>query len=1310
MESRLSRWCEGLLEAGWLVAVLAIPLFFNIHSERVFEPDKIALLRSIALVMAAGWVIIFIDTRGWRDLDGLRWSNPQAVWHKPFVMAILLLIVIYALATLFSITPRASWAGSYQRLQGTYTTLSYILIFALMAATIRRPEQMRRVVTVAIITSIPVSLYGVLQHFGQDPLPWGGNVQVRVAGHLGNAIFIAAYLIMVLPLTLARIIEAFKNILTDERMAAADIVRASVYIFILAIQLLTIYWSGSRGPLIGLGVGLFAFVLILLVSLRETVEDKETRKWRDYLPALVFISPAVLALLLSGVFVESNPLIGFLTFLGVVVLSVLTIFILVALRRGQTWLWLSWILVAVFMAGWLLLFNLRVDQTSAYRSIPVVSGVLRAMEEWREIPVIGSYGKMLDPTNTTGREKSGRVRVLIWQGVVDLLQPHQPLQYPDGQTDPFNWLRPLIGYGPESMYVAYNAFYPPELATVESRNASPDRSHNETFDTLIITGLAGLVAWQFLYLSVILFAFRYLGVIQSRRDSWMFAGFWIGGAVVAALVATLVIDPIYLGVAVPTGVILGIVVYLIYYALFSRQIITGTERREHALTDRLLMNALVAAVLAHYVEIHFGIAISATRLYFFVFVALIFVLGYRLGGIPKPETITATTRPTNTSRSDRRKRGAKQAATIQTTSIAEPSKWPELISSALLMSLIVGILGYSFITYTLPPDKIITGLADLSTTEIVRQSLLQNPRQDFADWPFVFSMIILAWVLGWVVFLGEMAKHGQLPSLSVPAGRLANSRRLAAAVLFTLMAIVCLGFRFFYTPATTIGVFGQGLAAIAAIPLVAVAILLFLGKPLGRSLGGVMGAGLGLMAFPILFAGFGHSVTSLLPGLVLLVTGITSVWLLWETRWRDSILPVAGLMLVSILVGLLYTYLHAARYRSILFYRPATHLNSFALTRALEAVQSESLLVGFYIFLFLILFLLAFTLRQPVEPGEKSRLTHWAPAPVFGSLIVVLTIAVLLVGMTNMRPIQADMIFKRAKPFDDQATRATQSDLSARIDAWDAAISIYDEAIRRAPFEDYYYLFQGRALLERAALTTDPTEKAELLNAAELLLQYAQAINPLNTDHTANLARLNTRWYAAIDNPDEQQARLEQAERYYRAALVLSPQNSVIRNEYARLLLDLRQDCTQALEIYDESARIDPYYIQTQLARADAFILCSADLAEESQAAYYRAAVASLEEATRLDPQNIRAWVQLAEIERQLGNYESAQMAVNQARALNNPVRFPPAEIDFLTARILAGLENTDEARRMAQTALQTAVGDTVTQIESFLAELETGE
>ena len=55
--------------------------------------------------------------------------------------------------------------------------------------------------------------------------------------------------------------------------------------------------------------------------------------------------------------------------------------------------------------------------------------------------------------------------------------------------------RMLIGWGPESMQWAYSPHYPAELGRLESRNASPDRSHNETFDALVTTGLLGFIVY-----------------------------------------------------------------------------------------------------------------------------------------------------------------------------------------------------------------------------------------------------------------------------------------------------------------------------------------------------------------------------------------------------------------------------------------------------------------------------------------------------------------------------------------------------------------------------------------------------------------------------------------------------------------------------------------------------------------------------------------------------------------------------------------------------------------------------------------------
>ncbi len=58
--TKLSNFCNGVLEAGWLAALVLAPLFFNTYSARVFEPDKESLVRSIALIIAAAWLLKLI--------------------------------------------------------------------------------------------------------------------------------------------------------------------------------------------------------------------------------------------------------------------------------------------------------------------------------------------------------------------------------------------------------------------------------------------------------------------------------------------------------------------------------------------------------------------------------------------------------------------------------------------------------------------------------------------------------------------------------------------------------------------------------------------------------------------------------------------------------------------------------------------------------------------------------------------------------------------------------------------------------------------------------------------------------------------------------------------------------------------------------------------------------------------------------------------------------------------------------------------------------------------------------------------------
>ncbi|MBC7251914.1 MAG: O-antigen ligase family protein, partial [Anaerolineae bacterium] len=666
MRTKLSAFCDKVIEAGWLVAIVVVPLFFNVYSSRVFEPDKLTLLRSIVLVMSTAWLIRLIEQGISPETEPTGTEQPQpGLWERirsriantPLVLPTVLLVVVYILSTICSLTPRISLLGSYQRLQGTYTTFSYIVIFFLILQNLRTREQIDRLVTTALLTSIPISLYGIIQHYGLDPLPWGGDVITRVAANMGNSIFLAAYLIMVAPLTLARIVDTFTRILREEQSSAADVILGACYIFTFAIQLICIFFTQSRGPWLGLFAGLFFFVLTLGVTKRQR--------------------------------------------------------------------WVVWTTIALAVVVGLFLVMLNLPNTP--------------LEPLKDVPYIGRLGRLLETESGTGK-----VRILIWQGNVKLLSPHPPLQFPDGQTDRFHLLRPLIGYGPESMWVAYNRFYPPDLAHVEARNASPDRSHNETFDALVITGVLGFLAEMLLFASVFYYGFRWLGLIGDTLQRNVFIGLWIGGGIFGATFFGAWRGAEFIGVGLPFGIALGLGAYLIAHAIFFYH--RGGERIGGVYETLLI--ALVAAMMAHFVEIHFGIAIAATRTYFWVYAGLMVTIAYVL----KPQEVVPASVEPDPQPKRRKRRGKKRTPTeAPAHPPAERSwLWP-VMSYALPLAVILATLGYDLTTNQ-------QGLS--SVTAILGASLTMQIRSGQpVRSPAVLFLFLITLVLSTAIAIGELSKQ-----------------------------------------------------------------------------------------------------------------------------------------------------------------------------------------------------------------------------------------------------------------------------------------------------------------------------------------------------------------------------------------------------------------------------------------------------------------------------------------------------------------------------------------------------------------------
>ncbi|MCS7001615.1 MAG: O-antigen ligase family protein, partial [Dehalococcoidia bacterium] len=320
----------------------------------------------------------------------------------------------------------------------------------MVAAGLTTWGRLDRLVSVMIATSVPVSLYGWMQHFGLDPLPWGGDVRERIAGPAGNAIFLSAYLILVVPFIVARILTIVERMRSsrEARREQKSWGLLSLYSVALLIDLLAIYWTFSRGPWLGLVAGLVVFCFFWGIGARQ---------WK-------IVGGAIAA--------------------------------------------------AVMAVAFLVVLNLPNSPLAPLRDA----------------------NRFLERLSTIADVESGtnRVRVLIWfgdgvgRGAAGLIT-----------ADPW---RTIVGYGPESMYVAYNRFYPPALANIESRTATPDRSHNDLLDFLVTNGVIGLFAYLFAVVSIYAVAFQLVRVAQPGYQRFMVLA--VIGAVTAHLVESLLGIPI----------------------------------------------------------------------------------------------------------------------------------------------------------------------------------------------------------------------------------------------------------------------------------------------------------------------------------------------------------------------------------------------------------------------------------------------------------------------------------------------------------------------------------------------------------------------------------------------------------------------------------------------------------------------------------------------------------------------------------------------------------------------------------------------
>ncbi|MFC2053195.1 hypothetical protein ACFLV7_02695 [Chloroflexota bacterium] len=1112
MSTKLSKYCEGIMEAAWLATVIVVPVFFNVYSSRIFEPDKITLLRSLALVILAAWLIKILE--GGRIIGNQSepvGSRVKRALKVPLILPIIALAVVYLLATIFSVTPRVSLWGSYQRLQGTYTTLSYIVIFSALVVNLRSRGQIKRLISVVILASLPVSLYGVLQKYRIDPIPWGGNVSSRIAANMGNSIFVAAYLIMVFPLTVMRIVEAFEALLTERGSLGPNIARATCYVFIATLQVIAIYFSGSRGPWLGWGASLIIIWLGLSLIWRK--------RW--------------------------------LTTAGVTMSLIAAVF----------------------------LVTLNIPQG------PLV--------ELQTVPGFKRLGQLLDVESPTGK-----VRTLIWGGASELVRPHAPLDYPDGSSDKLNFIRPLIGYGPESMYVAFNPFYPPELAQVEKRNASPDRSHNETWDSLVITGVIGLFMYLSLFGSIIYYGLKWLGLINGFRKRNLFLALILFGGVVSSILFILWRGWGLFGVALPFGVILGAIIYLLVISMFGDY--ESPQGRINKLRAYLLVG-LLAAIVSHFVEINFGIAIAVTRTYFWVYTALLLLIGYLYPLVAGFERVSQNGR-----------------------------------DSVLVLDEISSDRSFS------------QHYPDISENELKNKSndMGINPKKDRTS---------------------SKKKKRRVSKYKTKSNILISSKWLNEAVIAGFIIAILLS-----TLAYNMISNAQG----------------------AKSTSEILWNSIARLRDSTLENTYGVLVLLLVSWLTaaVIMTSETVIYLEERTeQFAQNWMKVFGtILLISSSLAVIFWVWHASGMADL----ARSTVNT--LDGILRQVQnSEGILTKYYIYLLLLVFGLALFVPEN-WPERSARRKGFSFIGALATFVVAFVVA----NITNIRVIQADIAFKTAESF-------------TRSNTWPVAISIYNHAIDLAPNEDYYYLFLSRAYLEYAKTLSDPSQREQLIREAAEDLDSAQGINPLNTDHTANLARLYSLWAAFSSNPQQREEHAHTSSDYFSHAVILSPNNARIWDEWALHFLSVQNHPEDAYPLLQNSLELDPSYDWTYGLLGDYYIQkfenSSESTSEESSHALnqalenYQKAIELSQSTPNLLKSNY--FVSIGGIYSRLGQLDETIISYEQALKLA-PQRVDGWQILEMLSRLYAQRGDLDTAQHYLQMTIERAPDDQKARLEVFLSRI----
>lgn len=227
-----------------------VPIVLWPFTSEVFEFNKMVLVYGLTVLITGSWII--------RSIQEGKFVFSRTILDKP----LLIFLGTQLIATILSIDPTTSWLGYYSRFNGgLLSTICYSLLYWAFVSNFDEKDALK-LIKIFLGSSVIVSIYGVLEHFGIDKQYWVQDVQSRVFSSLGQPNWLAAWVVALMPITWALTLK--------EKVKSLNY---WVYFAVSVLLFWTLIFTKSRSGILGIGIAGLIFWGGVLFYSKSNLKD-----------------------------------------------------------------------------------------------------------------------------------------------------------------------------------------------------------------------------------------------------------------------------------------------------------------------------------------------------------------------------------------------------------------------------------------------------------------------------------------------------------------------------------------------------------------------------------------------------------------------------------------------------------------------------------------------------------------------------------------------------------------------------------------------------------------------------------------------------------------------------------------------------------------------------------------------------------------------------------------------------------------------------------------------------------------------------